>query len=178
MRLLDWVYEKPYDFVRMIMKYCFGVEYKDERKNKEGQLLCLILTCNELRQPYKTSDRTRNYCKKHDYEDMRPFTSWASLKDKALKRDKYTCVKCKKIPEKRISKVAQYQDYIDHIRKSNNFIREDNLYIYEKDYTKLIGDHIKPIALGGDEWDIKNIQTLCSKCNKIKTKQDHKKLQN
>ena len=36
----------------------------------------------------------------------------------------------------------------------------------------LIGDHIKPISLGGDEWDLNNIQTLCSECNKIKTKAD------
>jgi len=28
--------------------------------------------------------------------------------------------------------------------------------------------------LGGDEWDINNIQTLCIDCNKIKTAQDHK----
>lgn len=39
----------------------------------------------------------------------------------------------------------------------------------------LVGDHIIPIAIGGDEWDIDNVQTLCKdKCNKIKTKQDAK----
>ena len=26
--------------------------------------------------------------------------------------------------------------------------------------------------VGGDEWDINNVQTLCSACNKIKTRQD------
>lgn len=41
---------------------------------------------------------------------------------------------------------------------------------------ELVGDHIKPIALGGDEWDLKNIQTLCIKCNKIKTTKDAKKI--
>ncbi len=37
----------------------------------------------------------------------------------------------------------------------------------------LIGDHITPIALGGEQWDMDNIQTLCETCDKIKTKQDH-----
>lgn len=36
----------------------------------------------------------------------------------------------------------------------------------------MIADHIIPIALGGDEWDINNIQTLCIKCNKKKTARD------
>lgn len=40
----------------------------------------------------------------------------------------------------------------------------------------LIGDHIKPIALGGDEWDLDNVQTLCTDCDKIKTRQDMKKI--
>ena len=38
----------------------------------------------------------------------------------------------------------------------------------------LVADHIIPICLGGDEWDMDNIQTLCRRCDKIKTKQDYK----
>lgn len=38
----------------------------------------------------------------------------------------------------------------------------------------LIGDHIKPISLGGDEFAIENVQTLCIPCDKIKTKADMK----
>lgn len=45
-------------------------------------------------------------------------------------------------------------------------------HFIDKDPSQLIGDHIVPIALGGDEWDIENIQTLCSDCNKEKTRQD------
>ena len=30
------------------------------------------------------------------------------------------------------------------------------------------------VALGGEEFDINNVQTLCIKCNKIKTRQDMK----
>jgi 5-methylcytosine-specific restriction endonuclease McrA len=38
----------------------------------------------------------------------------------------------------------------------------------------LIADHITPIAIGGDDWDMNNIQTLCLNCNKVKTAQDMK----
>ncbi len=41
------------------------------------------------------------------------------------------------------------------------------------EYSELIADHIVPIAMGGLQWDMDNIQTLCaSKCNKRKTKMD------
>lgn len=36
----------------------------------------------------------------------------------------------------------------------------------------LIGDHIIPIAIGGEEYELDNVQTLCKPCNKIKTKKD------
>jgi len=35
-------------------------------------------------------------------------------------------------------------------------------------------DHIKPIKLGGDPWDIHNLQALCHRCHSSKTAaQDH-----
>lgn len=40
--------------------------------------------------------------------------------------------------------------------------------------SELIGDHITPIALEGDEFDIDNVQTLCIPCDKDKTKIDLK----
>jgi 5-methylcytosine-specific restriction endonuclease McrA len=33
-------------------------------------------------------------------------------------------------------------------------------------------DHIRPIAMGGDQWARDNLQVLCEKCNKIKTAKD------
>ena len=41
---------------------------------------------------------------------------------------------------------------------------------------KLIVDHIKPIAIGGSEWDSHNLQTLCERDNKIKTAKDQAKI--
>ena len=38
-------------------------------------------------------------------------------------------------------------------------------------------DHIKPIALGGAEYDINNVQTLCIACHKLKTKEDMKMIE-
>ena len=38
--------------------------------------------------------------------------------------------------------------------------------------SKLCGDHIIPLALGGAEFDIENVQTLCIPCHKKKTKKD------
>jgi len=45
---------------------------------------------------------------------------------------------------------------------------------FKGDVINLIGDHIKPIALGGEEFDVDNVQTLCSECDKKKTREDSK----
>ena len=78
---------------------------------------------------------------------------WQYWKLKAFERDKYACVKC---GEKPICKNCFGE------------IVPDN--------SKLIGDHIVPIAIGGEEYELDNVQTLCIKCNKIKTKEDIKKI--
>ena len=65
-----------------------------ERKDSKGRLLCLIPTCNNLRQKYLNSKRKRNYCINHTFLDMREFTNWQTLRKKVLKRDNYTSVKC------------------------------------------------------------------------------------
>lgn len=72
-----------------------------------------------------------------------------------------------------------YSDYV--IATSWNdfryqiFVRDDftclhckNVFVVED----LICDHIVPIAIGGLQWDSRNLQTLCKWCNKIKTKND------
>jgi len=71
---------------------------------------------------------------------------WSQLKLKVFERDNHVCVKCGKTG----GKMGKWQ---------NN----------DKG---LVADHIIPIALGGEQWDINNIQSLCIDCDKIKTKQD------
>ena len=51
-----------------------------------------------------------------------------------------------------------------------------NEYVILLDYTQLILDHIVPIALNGAEFDEANLQILCLKCNKIKTREDYIKI--
>jgi 5-methylcytosine-specific restriction endonuclease McrA len=37
-------------------------------------------------------------------------------------------------------------------------------------------DHIRPISMGGDQWDRDNLQVLCWRCNRIKTAHDMGKI--
>ena len=78
---------------------------------------------------------------------------WQYFKGKAFERDKYACVKCGEKPTEKTY--------------------EGNII---PDTSKLIGDHIIPISIGGEEYDLDNVQTLCEKCNKVKTKKDFKKI--
>jgi len=78
---------------------------------------------------------------------------WQYWKEKALERDKYTCVKCGEKPMQKTYEGKMIPDS-----------------------SKLVVDHIIPIAIGGEEYDLNNVQTLCEKCNKLKTKKDFKKI--
>ena len=101
---------------------------------------------------YKDSDN-------HSFNgsDMSKHTNWQSLRQEALRVYGEKCKECGTKEEYR--KV-----------KRNDMFGSDT----EWDYSNFIVDHILPIALGGKEFDIKNLQILCFKCNKIKTKQDIK----
>lgn len=159
------------------MKQRENNRYIAERKDSKGRLLCLVPTCNKLRQKYKTSNRTRNYCKKHTFLDMGQFTNWQALRNKALFRDKKTCVQCKDNREEVVVIINRRitTNMMEVINgKEEKFKYEDKEY--EETKGNFVVDHINPIALGGDEWDINNLQTLCLKCNKIKTAQDMKNI--
>ena len=91
---------------------------------------------------------------------------WPDLRMKAFKRDGFKCVKCGIRPKKRIMLSRKDElGFDDYYWKE---VEGSDLDIS----SELIGDHIIPIAIGGDQWDINNVQTLCQKCDKIKTKQD------
>lgn len=64
----------------------------EKRYRADGKPLCLIPTCNEIAQQFKNG-HYRNYCKSHDYVSMRQFTSWETLREFILERDK-KCAIC------------------------------------------------------------------------------------
>ena len=105
--------------------------------------------------------------------------SWQELRLVAFRRDKYICKLCGKRPTEFVDlsslhpkskeEIIEYvrtwygKKYIVEVRDNGAFIANDAL---------LVGDHIVPIALGGLEFDLDNIQTLCIECNKKKTGKD------
>lgn len=92
---------------------------------------------------------------------------WQYFKEDAFKRDNYQCVNCGFAPKRKECKSKLLNDgSYDY-----SWIDTD-----KPDISKLIGDHIIPIAVGGEEYDLDNIQTLCVKCHKEKTKEDMKRI--
>jgi len=96
-------------------------------------------------------DCTKEFWATHDKS-----LSWQQFRYEVFKRDNYTCQMCGK-KETKISKYNNQEYPVSEI---------------------LIADHIKPLAIGGEMWNINNLQTLCIDCNKIKTAQDMKDIAN
>jgi len=85
----------------------------------------------------------------------------------------YMCCS-KQCSEKFYGEECSIQDWKEIRKKA--FKRDNNTCAYCKNKfesrSELVGDHIIPIAVGGREFDLNNVQTLCIQCNKIKTKRD------
>jgi 5-methylcytosine-specific restriction endonuclease McrA len=45
-----------------------------------------------------------------------------------------------------------------------------------KNHHPYVLDHIRPIAMGGDQWARDNLQVLCGRCNRMKTARDMGKI--
>lgn len=109
---------------------------------------------------------------------------WAEMRERIFERDKYICKACN---NENIKEVIGEQTSFLEERTKEWKQGHNGLYIgYKEDYIKsrinqwlksqLDADHITPIALGGEEWDMNNIQTLCKQCHKNKTRKDIKKI--
>ena len=110
---------------------------------------------------------------------------WGEFRTKVFRRDNYACNRCgfQSLEEQNVSEwlsVAKgdvtaasrmFKENADWYGKERIKLRTDTSLVLFDD-SKLIADHIRPIALGGAEWEMNNIQTLCVPCNKHKTKQD------
>lgn len=95
---------------------------------------------------------TKIFDKEHDQT-----LYWDWVRSRVFKRDNYTCGKC----GQRFAIVATHPDF-----KGEEYA----------DNSKLICDHIVPLAMDGKMWDMDNLQTLCIECNKTKTAQDLKNI--
>lgn len=95
---------------------------------------------------------TETFWKEHDKS-----LSWETVRSRVFRRDDYTCAMC----GSRFVCIAKHPDF-----KGEEYA----------DYSKLICDHIKPLAMDGKMWDMNNLQTLCIECNKKKTAIDMAKI--
>jgi 5-methylcytosine-specific restriction endonuclease McrA len=127
-------------------------------------------TCGLFKSEWKRRKDWTCCSKKCSEAYQQTFHSWQIFKHIAFKRDKYTCVKCGFICPK--DKYPKYPRELDE--------KGELVYEYSENYNtrEIVADHIMPIAIGGEEYDINNIQTLCLKCNKFKTKKDMQKIAN
>lgn len=88
------------------------------------------------------------------YTSIEGIQNWSVIRWKAFERDNFTCRKC------------GFQDlpkYIEYHGKR-----------YLDGMPKLNADHIQPLFLGGSEFDLINVQTLCEKCHKKKSELEAK----
>jgi len=70
---------------------------------------------------------------------------------------------------------AHVMEHIPWEVKNAFDINHDDTH-YQKNYFSIEVDHKIAVCLGGDMWDENNLQALCYKCHKEKTKEDMKKL--
>jgi 5-methylcytosine-specific restriction endonuclease McrA len=116
------------------------------------------------------------------FESFCIIRTWGEMRDRCFARDNYRCAMCKKIPTKDITlQTLSDEDFKDLINRYNGMaliVNAEKKFAILADDSQLVADHIKPIAIGGAQWDINNLQTLCIDCNKIKTAEDMGRIAN
>lgn len=65
-----------------------------------------------------------------------------------------------------------YPDYHNRVKAVKDCDKIPFYHIEYIDDTRWIVDHMLPIAMGGPEFDTDNLQLLCDRCNKLKTRED------
>jgi 5-methylcytosine-specific restriction endonuclease McrA len=112
------------------------------KRNEEGLLICL--NCEK-----KLPPRRRKYCCEECSSEWMCKHYHGHMRIRLIHKRGPKCEKCGK-----------------------SMTKLDMHGIHITQYDDIVMDHIIPIALGGEEFDEKNLQLLCGACNKIKTAQD------
>lgn len=141
-------------------------------------------TCGKPKAEWKRRTDWRcccSECTDRFWQEFVTVRSWQDLRAKCFKRDNYTCKRCGQRPVPTKIEFIQNKDENGQklFKDRGEWFREERVIenpTIEDFSSFLIGDHIIPIALGGAEWDINNLQTLCKVCNRIKTRADAAKI--
>jgi len=123
----------------------------------------------------KLPKRRKRYCSDKCSNEMFVKNNHSALRTKLIYQNKGVCTRCKNVMTiKRIRKWFTIEEFRSEYEKRAIEINDD--YALVINFSQYILDHIIPIACGGSEFDEKNLQILCLKCNKIKTREDMKKI--
>ncbi len=145
----------------------------------EGKLVKLCL--NGCGKPIPKGNR--KYCSIECSNEFFAKHNQHGIADLIFKRENGTCQKCgwqnpvyRNIP---VPKYPQWNDpeavgtYRKALEEYERLCDEQR-----KQRRSFVADHIIPIALGGEEFTLSNIQLLCEVCNKKKTKADMARIAN
>jgi 5-methylcytosine-specific restriction endonuclease McrA len=152
------------------------VIFSDLAQNRIKEECCP--NCGKSKTEWKRTTKFRccsKDCTEKFWEEQVVVSSWGDLREKCFIRDNYTCKICgiKPVPTE-----------TKWIRAEEGRTNEGDMWASERTPIEnpkhrhysafLTADHIKAIALGGEEWDINNLQTLCKDCDRVKTAKDFK----
>lgn len=134
-----------------------------------------IITWGELRD--KILGRDGKICAKCNVNDKNVKIEEEKLYEEAIRKWKTSGL----IKEMKISILKEIAILESFLNDEEKLIKEKGTFFgkpYDFDFridADFHVDHIKAIVNGGDMWDEKNLQVLCSRCHKKKTAKDMKK---
>ncbi len=176
------------DYTLPLHKRISGIAITDmepEWGEVNGKTVKICLNC-----PQPIPKSNRKYCSIKCSNEFFAKHNQQGLADLVFKRENGRCQRCghtNEIPnveypampgynkngykahradmEKYYAKMAEYRKVVEEWRKKHP-------------YRDFIADHVVPIALGGAEFDLDNVQLLCEVCNRKKTKKDKARIAN
>lgn len=136
-------------------------ERKDLPKGTNGRCLCRWCSL-------EVPTGRHTFCSDWCVEEWRVRSDPGHLRERVLERDRGMCAHCG------LDCLAEFW----HIRKLRGVARARAMAEWQTGARKSLwdADHITPVAEGGGECDLSNMQTLCLKCHRIGTAQLRKRL--